>query len=79
MRKRFTWIAAVLALVSFGLLVACKTTYSSSSIANGLVVSPRLANQVMQTFSIDLKNGAVAQINNDSWPAHDGIPDAGAP
>ena len=38
MRTRFTWIVAILALVSIGFLMACSTKYSSND--NGLVVIP---------------------------------------
>ncbi len=74
MRKRPTWIVAVLVLVSIGLVMACNTKYSSSSTSNGLVVVPTLANQVMQTFSINLSNGSVSQINNAAGPPIPGYP-----
>jgi 6-phosphogluconolactonase (cycloisomerase 2 family) len=72
MRTRFTWIVAVLALISIGFGMACSTKYSSSS--NGLVVVPSRDSQVMQTFSIDLSNGAASQINNVNGPPIAGLP-----
>jgi 6-phosphogluconolactonase (cycloisomerase 2 family) len=72
MRTRFTWIAAVLVLLSIGFVMACSTKYSHSS--NGLLVVPSRDSQVMQTFSIDLSNGHVAQINNVNGPPVTGLP-----
>lgn len=72
MRTRFTWVAAVLALISIGFVMACSTKYSSSS--NGLVVVPSRDSQVMQTFSLDLSNGAASQINNVNGPPITGLP-----
>jgi len=72
MRTRFTWIVAVLTLVSIGFVMACSTKYSSSS--NGLVVVPSRDSQVMQTFSLDLSNGHLAQINNVNGPTITGLP-----
>jgi 6-phosphogluconolactonase len=71
MRTRFTWIVAVLALVSIGFAMACSTKYSSSS--NGLVVVPTQGSAVMQTFSLDLNNGHAAQINNVNGPPIPGL------
>jgi 6-phosphogluconolactonase (cycloisomerase 2 family) len=65
-------MVAVLALVSIGFVVACSTKYSSSS--NGLVVVPSRDSQVMQTFSLNLSNGHVAQINNVNGPPVTGLP-----
>jgi DNA-binding beta-propeller fold protein YncE len=72
MRTRFTWILAVLALVSIGVVMACSTKYSSSS--NGLVVVPTQYSDVMQTFSINLSNGQASQINNVNGPPIAGLP-----
>jgi len=72
MRTRFTWIAAVLVLLSIGFVMACSTKYSHSS--NGLLVVPSRDSQVMQTFSIDLSNGHVQQINNVNGPPVTGLP-----
>jgi 6-phosphogluconolactonase (cycloisomerase 2 family) len=72
MRTRFTWIVASLALVSLGLVMACNTKYSSSS--NGLVVVPSQGSVVMETFSLDLTNGHISQINNINGPSTNGVP-----
>jgi 6-phosphogluconolactonase (cycloisomerase 2 family) len=74
MRTRFTWIVAVLALVAVGFLMACSTKYKSSS--NGLVVVPTQGSAVMQTFSLNLSNGHVSQINNSAGPPTPGLPGA---
>jgi 6-phosphogluconolactonase (cycloisomerase 2 family) len=66
MRIRFTWIAALLALIAIGLLAACSTKYSASN--NGLVVLPTGGSAVMQSFSLDLGNGHLSQINNAAGP-----------
>jgi 6-phosphogluconolactonase len=72
MRTRLKWIAAILTLVAVGFLVACSTKYSSSS--NGLVVIPTQSAAVMQTFSLDLANGHLGQINNVKGPPTNGLP-----
>jgi 6-phosphogluconolactonase (cycloisomerase 2 family) len=74
MRTRFPWMAAILALIAIAFLVACSTKYKSTS--NGLVVVPTQASPVMQTFSLDLSNGHVAQINNVNGPPVPGSPGA---
>src|ERR1700726_4607302 len=74
MRTRFTWIVAILALVAIGFLIACSTKYSSSS--NGLVVVPSQGSAVMQTFTLNLANGATSQINNVNGPPTPGLPTA---
>jgi 6-phosphogluconolactonase (cycloisomerase 2 family) len=61
---------AMLALIAFGLLVACSTKYSSSN--NGLVVLSTQGDAVMETFSIDLTNGHLSQINNVNGPPTSG-------
>jgi hypothetical protein len=72
---------AVLALVAVAVVMACSTKYSSSS--NGLVVVPsqagssstgNLEGPVMQSFSVNLSNGSVSQINNVNGPPVMGIP-----
>ncbi len=72
MRKRFTWFVAALVLVAFGLLVACSVKYAPNS--DALLVSPSQGLAVMQSFSVDLQNGHVAQIYNDNGSPTDGIP-----
>jgi 6-phosphogluconolactonase (cycloisomerase 2 family) len=74
MRTRFPWMAAILTLVAIAFLVACSTKYKS--VSNGLVVVPTQASPVMQTFSLDLSNGHVSQINNVNGPPVPGLPGA---
>lgn len=72
MRTRFTWIAAILALVAVGFLISCSTKYSNSS--NGLVVLPSFGSGVMESFSLDLSNGHTSQIFNTNGPITVGTP-----
>ena len=74
MRTRFTWVLGLLGLISIGLLIACGTKYSQSN--NGLVVVSSQGSAVMETFSLDLNNGSVAQINNTAGPPTPGLPSA---
>jgi|HubBroStandDraft_6_1064221.scaffolds.fasta_scaffold00146_22 DNA-binding beta-propeller fold protein YncE len=74
MRTRSTWIVAILVLVLIGVLLACSTKYSSSY--NGLVVVPSQGSVVVQSFSLDLSNGHIAQINNVNGPPINGLPTA---
>jgi 6-phosphogluconolactonase (cycloisomerase 2 family) len=74
MRTRFTWIAGTLALIAVGVLVACSAKYSASN--NGLIVVTTQADRVMETFSLDLGNGSVSQINNVNGPPTVGTPTA---
>jgi hypothetical protein len=68
MRTRFTWVVAILPLVAIGFLMACNTKYSSSSNSNGLVIVPTQGTAVMETFRLNLANGAMSQINNVNGP-----------
>jgi 6-phosphogluconolactonase len=72
MRRRLTWIVATLVLVALGLLAACSSKYSASY--NGLVVVPTQGLAVMQSFSLDLGNGHIEQVNNPNGPPTPGIP-----
>ncbi|HUO25994.1 MAG TPA: beta-propeller fold lactonase family protein [Candidatus Aquilonibacter sp.] len=72
MRSRFAWLLGILILLAVGLLVACGRKYSSS--ANGLVVVPTQGSAVMDTFSLNLNNGAVTRINNTAGPPTPGAP-----
>lgn len=72
MRTRFTWILAILVLVAIGCLMACSNTYSASN--NGLVVVPTQGQAVMESFSLDLGNGHLSQINNVNGPPTPGLP-----
>jgi 6-phosphogluconolactonase (cycloisomerase 2 family) len=74
MCKRFTWLLAVMVLVSIGFLVACGSHFSSNSSSNGLVIVPNQGSQVIQAFGITLSNGRVSQINTS--PAVLGQPTA---
>lgn len=65
---------AVAVLISIGVLVACSTKYSSSN--NGLVVVSTKGIPSLDTFSLDLVNGHVPQINNASGPPLNGQPTA---
>ncbi len=77
-------MAAVLALVAIGFLIACNAKYSSND--NGLVVIPsqgggplvnnQLNGPVMETFSLDLSNGSTTEINNVNGPPTPGLPTA---
>ncbi|MGA2644892.1 MAG: beta-propeller fold lactonase family protein [Candidatus Sulfotelmatobacter sp.] len=71
MRTRFTWILGIATLILMG-VVACSTKYASSS--NGLVVVSTQGNAVMDTFSLDLGNGHLAEINNAAGPPTNGVP-----
>jgi 6-phosphogluconolactonase len=72
MRTRFTWIVAILALVAVGVLMACSTKYSAAN--NGLVVVPSQGEAVMDSFSLDLSNGHISEINNVNGPPTPGLP-----
>ena len=74
MKTRFTWIFGVAVLVLAGVLVACSSKYTSTS--NGLVVVSTQASAVMDTFSLDLGNGHIAQIYNVNGPPTNGVPTA---
>lgn len=71
MRSRFTWIVALVVLIALG-LVACSAKYASNY--NGLVVVPSQGSAVMQSFSLDIGNGHIQQINNVNGPPIPGIP-----
>jgi 6-phosphogluconolactonase (cycloisomerase 2 family) len=70
MRTRFTWLAGFATLISIGVLVACSSKYSTSN--NGLVVLSTQGNAVMESFSLDLTDGKLAQINNVNGPPTSG-------
>lgn len=72
MRIRLAWIAAILAVVAIGFLMACTTKYTASS--NGLVIVPSQNLFVMSSFSINLSNGEVSQIYNNNGPITNGLP-----
>jgi 6-phosphogluconolactonase len=72
MRKRFAWITGFVVLVSISVLVACSAKYDSSN--NGLVVVASQGDLVMQTYSLDIGNGHMTQINNVNGPPTNGTP-----
>lgn len=72
MRTRVTCIVAILVLIAIGFLMACSTKFSPSN--NGLVVVPTQGEAVMQSFSLDLGNGHLSQINNVNGPPTPGLP-----
>ena len=74
MRTRLTWMVAILTLVSIGVLMACSSKYTSST--DGLVVMPSQGSLVMQSFSLDINNGRMGQINNVNGPPTPGLPTA---
>jgi 6-phosphogluconolactonase (cycloisomerase 2 family) len=62
MSKRFAWLLGLVGLVVIGLLVACGTTYNSSS--DGLVLTSSQGSALMETFSYSLANGHIAAVAN---------------
>ena len=62
MSKRFAWLLGLAGLVVIGLLVACGTTYNSSS--DGLVLTSSQGSALMETFSYSLANGHIAAVAN---------------
>jgi 6-phosphogluconolactonase (cycloisomerase 2 family) len=67
MRTSFAWIAGIVVLVAIGALMACSNKYTNHF--NGLVVvSTYSGDNVMETFSLDLGNGQMTQINNANGP-----------
>ena len=62
MSKRFAWLLGLVGLVVIGLLVACGTTYNSSS--DGLVLTSSQGSALLETFSYSLANGHIAAVAN---------------
>ncbi len=62
MSKRFAWLLGLVGLIAVGLLVACGTTYNSSS--DGLVLTSSQGSALMETFSFSLANGNISAVNN---------------
>ena len=62
MSTRFAWLLGVVALVAMGVLVACGTSYNSSS--DGLVLVGSQGSAAIQTFSFDLGTGHMSGIDN---------------
>src|SRR5271165_157544 len=70
MSKRFAWLLGLVGLVAIGLLVACGTTYNSSS--DGLVLVGSQGSALIQTFSFSLANGHISAVS--SPPSTSGTP-----
>ena len=66
MWKSLGWIVGILALVAMGATLACSAKYSAQN--NGLIVVPSRADNVVQTFSLNLSNGSTSPINNPNFP-----------
>jgi 6-phosphogluconolactonase (cycloisomerase 2 family) len=64
MSTRFAWLLGVVVLVSIGLLVACGTTYNSSS--DGLVLVGSQGSAAIQTFSFNLGTGHMSSVYNST-------------
>ncbi len=62
MSTRFAWLLGVVPLVAMGVLVACGTTYNSSS--DGLVLVGSQGSAAIQTFSFNLGTGRMSAIDN---------------
>jgi 6-phosphogluconolactonase (cycloisomerase 2 family) len=62
MSKRFAWLLGLGILVSIGLLVACGTTYNSSS--NGLVIVGSQGSGLLETYAFSLASGTISSISN---------------
>ena len=62
MSKRFGLLGAMLALVSIGFLIACGSSFNSST--DGLLIVGSQGSSALQTFSFTLNNGHVSSISN---------------
>jgi len=62
MSKRLGWLLAVVVLILIGLLVACGTTYNSSS--DGLVLVGSQGSGLIETFSFNLGSGSASAVGN---------------
>src|SRR6266536_3541205 len=62
MSKRLAWLLGVMGLVLIGLLVACGTTYNSSS--DGLVLVGSQGSGLIETFSFNLSSGHASAVDN---------------
>src|SRR3984893_16396462 len=62
MSKRYGWLLGIVVLVTIGLLVACGSSYNSSS--DGLVLVGSQGSGLIETFSFNLFNGHVSAIEN---------------
>jgi 6-phosphogluconolactonase len=62
MSKRFVWLLGAGALLLIAFLVACSSTYSSSS--DGLLVVGSQGSALLETFSFSLASGHAQEISN---------------
>jgi 6-phosphogluconolactonase (cycloisomerase 2 family) len=62
MSNRFAWLLGVIVLVSIGFLIACGTTYNSST--DGLVVMSSRGSGLLETFAFSLNKGSMAAVAN---------------
>ena len=62
MSKRWAWLLGAVVLVSIGALVACGSSYNSSS--DGLMLVGSQGSGLIETFSFSLQNGHVSAISN---------------
>src|SRR5580700_784923 len=62
MSKRFGWRLGVVGLILIGLLVACGSSYNSSS--DGLLLVGSQGSGLIETFSFNLNGGSVSAIGN---------------
>ncbi|HXP58924.1 MAG TPA: hypothetical protein VN829_00455, partial [Dongiaceae bacterium] len=64
MSKRLGWLLGLAMLVAIGLLLACGTTYNSSS--DGLVLVGSQGSALVQSFSFSLASGHLASVSNST-------------
>jgi 6-phosphogluconolactonase (cycloisomerase 2 family) len=62
MSKRYGWLLGIVVLVTIGLLVACGSSYNSSS--DGLLLVGSQGSGLIETFSFNLFNGHFSAVDN---------------
>jgi 6-phosphogluconolactonase (cycloisomerase 2 family) len=65
MSTRFAWLLGVVTLVLIGLLLACGSSYNSSS--DGLVVIGSQGSALLESFSFSLASGHATAVNNTPY------------
>jgi hypothetical protein len=65
MSTRFAWLLGIVTLVLIGLLLACGSSYNSSS--DGLVVIGSQGSALLESFSFSLASGHSTAINNTPY------------